>query len=235
MAQKILRTPNTLELSLANIDAQSVTVDWSAHEDSDPHECVGVPLCYERDYEIVLPAPTYQDASEYAADILDEAAEKIADRTPYRPLPETLADELNQADAYHEWADSFTPMMNFVWPVRLAYEVSAATAAQMMHEYASVCTLVSFTDSDKIGEEYGIALAGGGMNLADELAIAYLCCGCVPPSYLLLSLPGVIDSYKLKYAGPALRKAYARARTHYRNKVGDLRETATRIFAKAKA
>lgn len=117
-------------------------------------------------------------------------------------------------------------------PVALAYEVGEQEAADLMAEFAGAVTLVSFTDSDKIGETHGIALTGGGMNLADHLAIAYLCCGCVPPQRLLSQLPGVIDGYKLKTAGAALRKAYSEAAALYKRRADEMKRDSARVFAK---
>lgn len=230
-----LRTPNRLDLSLANMDQESRPVDWSAHEDSDPSESYGVPLVYERDYEIMLPTPTFGIVSDYAADLLNKRQQATADKNPSRPLPDDLRDEFEQSDGYHEWKQTFDPMMNFVWPVCLGYEVGAQEAADLIEEFASACVLVSFTDSDKIGEEYGIALTGGGMNLADHLAIAYLCCGSVPPQRLLSQLPGVIDSYKLETCGAPLRKAYAAAAKFYKRRADEMKRDAARVFKKPAA
>ncbi len=232
---KTLRSPNRLHLSLANIDAASVTVDWSAHEDSDPHESYGVPLCFERDYEIVLPSPMFGDVDGHASDLFNAAQQKTADRYPERPLPDDLREEFEQSDGYDEWRQGFDPMMNFVWPVRLGYEVSAKTAADLIAVFAPTATLIAFTSDDKVGEEYGIALSGGGMNLSDQLAIAYLCCGCVPPATLLMGLHGVIDSYHVKRVGAELRKAYKLAATYYKTRAKRLAETSALIMKQGKA
>lgn len=229
---RTLRTPNTLELSVANVGATSVNVDWNADAEE---ESYGVGLQFERDYELMIPAPTYQAVSDHAPDLLNKAQEKTADRYPDRPLPDDLRDKFEDSDGYHEWRSGFDPMMNFVWPVALAYKVDAETAAALIQEFAPVCTLVAFTDSDKIGEEYGIALTGGGMNLADELAIAYLCCGCVPPQGLLSQLPGVIGDHNLKACGAALRKAYRGAADLYKRRAVEMKRDSDRLFKKKPA
>ncbi len=231
---KILRTPNTLDLSLANIDARSVNVEWNARENCDPDDVCGVPLCYESDYELILPAPTYGDADAYAADLLSPTQRKTAAKSPDRPLPDALREAFEVSDGYYEWRAGFDPMMNYVWPVDIAYQVTTETVAALINEFAPTCTLVEFTSADKIGADYGIALSGGGMNLSDQLAIAYLCCGCVPPADLLASVPGVIDGGKLKQCGAALRKAYARAAVHYKQRAARMKEEAARIAAKLK-
>jgi hypothetical protein len=227
----ILRTPNRLDLSLANISATSVMVDWNY--DGDPDNSNGVGLRYVTDYELYLPAPTFGAMADHSTDLLTPAQEKIADKSPDRPLPDALRDLFEGTDGYDEWRGGFDPMMNFVWPVCLGYEVEAQDAADLMNRFAPTCTLVSFNDTDLIGDDYGIALTGGGMNLADQLAAAYLCCGCVPPMGLLDQLPGVIEAGKLAEIGPALRKAYKRAAEYYKRQASRAKEVEARLFEKA--
>lgn len=233
---KTLRTPNTLSLSLANMAAAAVMVNWNADPDQSlgefGRENIGVPLVYESDYEIYLPTPTFGAVSDYAADLLNKRQQATAFKSPGRPLPDDLKEAFQDSDGYHEWRSSYDPMMNYVWPVNLGYQVDAQTAADLIEEFAGAVVLVKFDDKDRIGEEYGIALTGGGMNLADHIATAYLCCGCVPPERLLNQLPGVVDDYRLKTCGPALRKAYAEAAKYYKRLADNMKRDSARVFKK---
>lgn len=83
-----------------------------------------------------------------------------------------------------EYRDSFVPMMNSLWPVDLAYRRCASEAAALMNEYAGATSLVT------IGDDYYIAMTGGGMNLSWHIAAAYVCCGSIPPLNILESLKG---------------------------------------------
>lgn len=186
--------------------------------------------------EIVLPPVTYGAISERAADLLTKAQERTADRFPDREAPRDLAERFEETEGFHEWKAAFDPMMNFVWPVALPYRADVEQVAALLQEFCPVITLVSFgDDSPYCEEEHGFALSGGGMNLADQIATAYLCAGVVPPSELLESLAGVIGDYQRNKVGPVLRKAYQRAAEYHAHRVKAIRREAARVFAKPKA
>lgn len=214
--RKTLKPPGTFSLSLANIEASAVMVeDWTeAYSD-------------ER-LDIIYPRPTYAALSDYAEDIMPARRPKDSDT----PLPDALADEFEQTDGVCEWRDAFFPMMSYYWPVVLAYKVDAQEAASLIDRFAPACTLVRLDSMPD--DEYGIALSGGGMNLADHLAIAYLCCGSVPPSELLLSLPGVIEGRRALACRAALADAFKTAIAWHKSRAERLAEDATRVAAKAK-
>jgi hypothetical protein len=202
-------------LSLACILNDARYIDWGAlREDGD------------EPYELQLPTPTYGEWDEYGD--CPENVARIAKRTPHKALSDAHHSAFAATDAYYEWRDGFEPMMNYGWPVELAYDVDLADAVQRMAEFAGTCTLVDMGEGSFGGSrEYVIALSGGGMNLADQLAAAYLCCGCVPPVRLLEQLPGVI-SEGLAERLP-LAKAFAEARDYLANKSSRLQDDAARL------
>lgn len=223
-------------LSLASVGcAGAVDVQWNADPEERDPDADGVPLRLEQDYEIVLPPVTYQAVSDYAQDLLDGAGEKALKKTPDAPVSKELAEAFRETRGYDEWRDSYEPMMSYVWPVFIsnASGEELDRIAALIDQFGPSCTLVSFDSDSLIGERYGLALNGGGMNLADHIAAAYLCCGAVPPSTILDSLPGVIDSYRTKQIGQMLRKAYRMAGDWHRSRARSLAQSASRVFAKA--
>lgn len=99
-----------------------------------------------------------------------------ADRRSYS-LP--MRGDWDDCDGAMEYRDSFWPMMNSLWPVDLAYRRSASEAARLMNLHAGATSLI------EIDDQHYIALTGGGMDLSWHIAAAYVCCGCVPPLYIL--------------------------------------------------
>lgn len=83
-----------------------------------------------------------------------------------------------------EYRDSFVPMMNSLWPVELAYGRGEQETADLINRHAGATTLI------RIDDDYYIGMTGGGMDLSWHIAAAYVCCGCVPPLYILESLKG---------------------------------------------
>lgn len=213
-----LKTPNRLSLSLANVTTDATRYDWSGDEETGAGGL-------GQGFEIIYPRPTLDDISEHAPDLMGK-------RKPSRRIAaDDLAEAFREERGGSEWEAAFHPMMSAVWPVSLAYEVSAAEAAQLMAEFAPACTLVEFEDEDAIGEGHGIALNGGGMDLSDHIAAAYLCCGCVPPARILINLRGVIGPTRMKEIGGALRQAYRRAEEFQRNQGRRLAEERRSLFS----
>lgn len=228
MARKLtLKIIGEKDLGFAHATTSAVNIrDWSAVLSGDG---------YEEDADVIKPPVTYGAVREYAADLLTKAQERTADRTPDREAPHNLAEAFRESDGYHEWADTFSPMMNYVWPVMVRYGQDPEALAALLNEFCPVMSLVRFGEhSDHCSEEYGFALSGGGMNLADEIATAYLCAGHVPPSELLEGLAGVIDARKRQQIGGPLRLAYRKSAEYHAWRVKALRKESARIFAKPK-
>jgi hypothetical protein len=212
------------QFGYASIDAQSRHIDWSDIRDENEGDA---------GYEIVLPAITYGIISDHAADLLSPAQQRIADKYPDRAAPRDLAEEFEQSDrAYDEWRDGFEPMMNYVWPAFLPYRMDSSDLADRLAQFAPTITLVYFgADSDVCPEEYGYALSGGGMNLADQIAAAYLCAHQVPPFVLLSGLSGVIGAHMLARIGRPLRAAYKLAASLMRRRAKDMATESAHVFA----
>lgn len=212
------------KLGFASIFAQARPIDW----DTARGESFA-------DLEIVLPTLTLGAVAEYAEDIMSPAQVRAAARTPNKPAPEALAQAFQQSDGYHDWADGFEPMMSYVWPAFIPYGMSAQELADRLDLHAGPVSLVDFgsDDNNQCGEQYGFAFTGGNMDLSDYLAIAYLCARQVPPLQILEGLGGVIDSYKLAYAGATLKRAYRQAADFMRSRAVGLSRESARVFAKS--
>lgn len=98
---------------------------------------------------------------------------------------EEAKQRFEQSDAFYEWKDRYEPMMNVYWPVDLAYGVSPEEAAERIERFGGATSLVWIESANTDA----IVLTGGGMDLSWDIAAAYICCGCIPPSRLLLNLP----------------------------------------------
>lgn len=75
-----------------------------------------------------------------------------------------------------DWNNGFIPVMSVLWPCSFASPEQAAAA---FRREMLACTVIR---GEAHGAEIsGIALTGGGMDLSDHLAAAYILCGQVPP------------------------------------------------------
>lgn len=108
-------------------------------------------------------------------------------------------DAFEESDSVHEWRDSFFPVMNFAWPIRLRADPDRRELAGLLDAMAGCVTLVTIDDSDYL------ALTGGGMDLSWNLCAAYVACGCMPPLRLLRGLPAMASDgeYSSNISDPA--------------------------------
>lgn len=210
---------STADLGYASVDAQSREIDWT--------EACGEDF---EGWRVIYPSLTFGDLAEHAEDLLTPAQARVADRSPYKPAPQKLIEQFEETRAGYEWRDAFQPMMNFVWPAFIPYGMSSQDVADRLAQFAPTVSLVTFDDDSHCGEDYGYALSGGGMNLSDQLAAAYLCAHQIPPLSLLEALPGVIGEYKLRQIGRPLRAAYRLAANAMKLKAQRLAETGARVF-----
>jgi hypothetical protein len=230
--KKLERPPHGLSLQFVTADATNV--DWRA---------LGERAADGVGYETIFPVPTYGDVAEYDADIFEanESDDSDQDRRHHLPLSSNDLELWNQTDAHFEWRGRFDPMMNYAWPVEFAYEWphDAEAVAALLREFAPNCVLVEFSDGcNPFGDdmasdtpEYGIALIGGGMDLSDDLAAAYLCCGCVPPEHILHGLSGVMSAWDRDRL--PIVEAYDRAADWFAARAESLRDEAKRLAKKA--
>ncbi len=107
------------------------------------------------------------------------------------------ADEWQQQESFDEWRDSHEPQMNLLWPIDLAYMVEdhngtrdEATLERIASAVraAGATVLVVVDGGDFEPDTYGISLTGGGMDLSQDIAAAYVAAGHVPPVDLLRNI-----------------------------------------------
>lgn len=167
----------TRDLSLASIGVRPIDVE-GFHEADLGGEGQAI--------ELVLPEITFEVAREALDDYHGEGDPRFV-RGPEEDADEYEARIIQafeeDADVSDQWRDGFFPMMNVMWPVHLAYGVDARDAAARISALAGATALVDYGGDYE--EHLAIVLTGGGMDLSDHLARAYLCCGCVPPLELL--------------------------------------------------
>jgi hypothetical protein len=151
-------------LGLRHRDATALHVDWEQIRAANEYEDV-----------VVQPKPT--------ADVLEEYGyDGGQDLTTEEGLAAAI-EEFEGTRGHDEWRDRNQPMMNYVWPCEMPYGTGKEKAAQLIAEHGGSTCLVSCQIG---GEDFvGIALTGGGMNLAHDIAAAYVCCGHVPPLAVL--------------------------------------------------
>lgn len=188
--------PGSLGLfSLASIVAAAQDRNWSEG--------------YAETWEIVLPSVTIATVDEYAPELIDERDDAKALRAdPAQGLDDDLRDAFQQSEGRDGWADSFQPMMDTLWPVELAYDVTPQAAADLMDTFAGSVSLIEVGEPGE-DQTYGIALTGGGQDFSADIAMAYMCCGCVPPLSILTRLSEVGENKRLR-AFP-LADVYGRA------------------------
>jgi hypothetical protein len=171
------------------VDSQSVS-DWDARdEDGDELYTYWEPYTYEASdgevYTLVSKSGTTIAAYVGGKEIdLTAPYEDYADRFDTdeddEPISEELFRELAEADPMYSSATG--PAMNYLYPLdtRDIDEVDAAIKIA-----GTPLVLV-----ETVGGEYGLALAGGGMDLTWEICEAYIALGYLPP-VTYADLPGM--------------------------------------------
>lgn len=156
--------PDATRLGLRYRDATAIAVDWER-----------VRNALEGEGVVVHPKPGRDVLEEYGfgGDHDLSTEEGLAD----------AVEAFEQSDSFHEWRDANEPMMNFLWPCEPAYGTTKEKAAQLIAEHGGATCLVSYEHEDET--HVGIALTGGGMNLAHDIAAAYVCMGHAPPLAVL--------------------------------------------------
>ncbi|UTC28493.1 hypothetical protein GURKE_04910 [Brevundimonas phage vB_BpoS-Gurke] len=189
--------------SLASIMTQPINRDWTEG--------------YPDKWDVVRPKPTLDDINQYAEDLWEDHPEERAryddaasDGTEI--AGEDLIEAFEQTDGYDEWRDSFDPMMNYAWPVDLRYTSSDELydIAQRLNTWGLAIVLIERSDDPYEETTYEFALTGGGMDMSDHIAGAYLAAGQVPPLRILEGLSGCFPSGLV----PRLPLDQALARAH---------------------
>lgn len=143
---------------------------------------------------VVHPEPRLSDLEQYDMAPDDLRAEGLDVPEDEDDALDFALDHFKQQDVYYEWKDTHQPMMMYIWPVD--YVDDESKLAQLLADEDLACVYVDGTaklrveDSryDTVEVEYkGFMLTGGGMNLADHLAMAYILADYIPPAALLES------------------------------------------------
>ncbi len=206
-------------LNYGNTDARAVDVDWAESFD---------------DYEIIVPAVTFDAINDYAPQMLNGMTRRTFDRSPAKRA--AIVKAFEESDIWHEWVDSFRPMMNYAWPLFMGGRDPAAVAT-LIDEFAPCCALIEVQHGnlrDRIGEDYAIALTGGGMDLSDHLVLAYICAEAVPPLTLLRDLARTLRDGGKPGVKPALREAYRLAIAGLQSDINHLKRERSRISGRSK-
>lgn len=212
-------------LSLASITNDATERDWSDLYSSDSGE---------PGWQAVLPVVSRGAVEQYASDLWADFPKEQALYDvdgDAQVEDEDLREEFWQTDGGDEWRNSFDPMMNFGWAVDLRYTDSdeLQAIAGRFAEWGLACSLIEISGGDYGEDTYEIALTGGGMNLSDHLAAAYIACGHVPPIRLLDNLSGSFPSSLIPRLPMA--EVIERAADWLRTKAGHMDELSARIEA----
>lgn len=139
-------------------------------------------------------APTFRAAAdqlfnEDEAATIANALEEAKEEHDEQALEEET-ERFQGSDDWYEWQDSMQPAMNFIWPCE-PFRIDDEGAATLINELAGSTSLVTITPPDDSSEDetQGIVLTGGGMDLSWDICAAYICCGQIPPTRLLIGLP----------------------------------------------
>lgn len=189
-------------------------------------------------FEIVLPPVTFEviQDQDYSNEFLPKDATRKAWDAMEEEEREEIIEKFTNSRLYDEWRDGFAPMMLYYWPLFMHGKNPQAVAA-LIDEFAPNATLLEINGEElreMVGEDYAIVLNGGGMNLTDHLALAYICAGSVPPTQLLTGLSGVISSDKVKRCKKALQMAFAQSKAALESEIESLTRTQKEIFKRGK-
>lgn len=169
-------------------------------------------------FEVVLPAISFAiiaDAYDFdTAKVLPENFTQADWNALDESEREEYRDAFRQTEGYDNWQDGFNPMMLYFWPLFM-YGKNPAEVATLIDEFAPAVTLIELNQDHElhgiIDEDYALAFNGGGMNLSDHMALAYICAGSVPPLDVLRNGIDTIDDYKLPRVQDALKLALKRS------------------------
>jgi len=132
-------------------------------------------------------------------------------------------EQFRYSDAYYEWEGKLRPNGENYWLWHCEPQIGDQELADRIHEMGLNCCYVN---GDHMGRTYqGFILTGGGMDLSDELAMAYISAGCVPPRELLSR---AVASTRDDDWREAFLDAMARAASFMEGEVESYRETIER-------
>jgi CheY-like chemotaxis protein len=141
---------------------------------------------------VVFPEPTLSVLENYG--VAPDDLRKLDDMF----VPEDEDDALEYAidrfkeddHIYYEWKDTNQPIMMYIWPVD--YVSNPQVLANLLEEEGLAVVYVDGTAKLDLAEggtadieHKGFMFTGGGMNLADHLAMAYILADYIPPDAIL--------------------------------------------------
>lgn len=196
---------------LASLDAQCF------HYHADDHN--GVEL------KVVVPEPTMDDLEYYD---FDEGVD-LKD-------PDAVAeaiDAFKETSEFCEWAENYRQQMTAVWPVSYL-DKSMRDIAEMLNEMnvaVAIAEIPECLEGELDDYEALIVMTGGGTDLSNDLAQAYLCCGQVPPAALMDGMgTSMMDRFENEKMKALMGVAMRRAADHMRSRAERFEEIADRYF-----
>lgn len=169
---------------------------------------------------VAVPDPTADDLESYSfsPDELRDAGWDVPDDP--EEAHAFAVEQFKGSGTYGEWVTDFFPVMTVLWPCAL--RTSPEEAANAFRREGLACTLVKGQVNGT--EVSGIALRGGGMDLSDHIAAAYILCGQVPPVAVIESairIPSPKMERELLEAAEAAADACARVAANIRSLTED--------------
>jgi hypothetical protein len=134
-------------------------------------DLVVIPDVRLADLERYSHAPS--DLADEGYDVPDDADEAL----------EYAIDQFRCSEHYYDWENGFRPNKENYWLWPCEPRIADHDLANRIHELGLNCCYVN---GELLGRNFqGFILTGGGMNLSDDLCMAYITAGCVPPRDLL--------------------------------------------------
>lgn len=172
------------ELSIRHFFIQSEELSRQIIED--------IQKSYEDHDLFVSPTPTIRVLEEYSAapdDLLNAGEDVPSDEDE---ALEYAIDLFRSTDAFFEWEEGIRPGqgMDYLWPLELPDDSDPdypsfdhqGLANKLLEHSLNCC----YVNGEHQGRTYrGFILTGGGMDYSDELSMAYVLAGYVPPHALL--------------------------------------------------
>jgi len=86
----------------------------------------------------------------------------------------SLVDKFKETQAFDELRETYVPMMNYM---HILQDKPFEEQVQLVEKYAGICVVIEMEDLDVCG----LALTGGGMDLSDNIELAYYLTDGVSP------------------------------------------------------
>jgi hypothetical protein len=169
-------------LSPTHVGTTSITLDSAVFD----------ALTSPENDNVVYPEPTLSVLENYgvAPDDLRKSGDADVPEDEDEALEYAIDLFKDDDSTYYEWKDTNQPMMMFIWPVDHVSNPKAL--ANLIEEEGLAVVYVDGTARLDLAdggtaeiEHQGFMLTGGGMNLSDHLAMAYILAEYIPPDAIL--------------------------------------------------